>query len=291
LIKLIVKGIFLGGSNVIPGISAGTTALLLGIYKTLVVAFTDLFSSKEKRFQSLKILLPTGVGIALGIFLFAQVLTWLFKIPVYETLTYCFIIGLIAGSIPMIMKLHPDMKPTISRTLLLFMGLSILIVISSLNIKEAATVFTPKVHYLFLGTFQISSIGLLESFALFFLGFLASVTMILPGISGSALLVSLGQYERILNIVAERFLLQGIFFGIGIFIGALLCAKIVAYLLRKYPSGTYYFIIGLLLSSVFQIFLYSNFPQHPSPLFTFWAILLLMVGFFTSYRFSKLKKA
>jgi putative membrane protein len=286
-----LKGIFLGGSNVVPGISAGTTAILLGIYKTLVDSINDLFSSKRKGFKSLKILLPTGFGIGIGIFLFAHIFTWLFKIPVYESLTYSFIMGLIVGSIPLVIKLNPNMKPSISRILSLLTGLFIFVLITTLNPKNSIEVFTPEVHYVLFSTFQITSIKLLESFRLLFLGFLTSATMILPGISGSALLVALGQYETILNLVAQRLLIQGLFFASGIALGSILCAKIISSLLNKYPGGTYYFIIGLLLSSVFQVFLYSNITHHLSLSFTGVAVLLFLIGFFISYSFSKLKQS
>jgi putative membrane protein len=115
MLQLLLKGMVLGLSNVIPGISAGTMALVMGIYQKTIEALYALFSTKEKRLISLRFLLPIFTGMGIGILLFSKVLSFLFSLPTFKTLTLIFITGLVLGSIPLLYRLHSDMRFKVSR--------------------------------------------------------------------------------------------------------------------------------------------------------------------------------
>ncbi len=258
LVLDILRGIVIGIANIIPGVSGGTMAVSMGIYDKLIGAVTGLF----KHFKdSLKLLVPLGIGMVLGIVGFGFLLEYLLEHHVLATcLTF---VGLILGGLPILwlnLKKNLEKKPSgtagigevISFLALLSIGLGLPLLQGVEGAVKTLTL-TP-------GTALI----------LFVLGIVASATMVIPGVSGSMVLMVLGYYSTILAIVTGTVTMlkdldfagvihNGLLlapFVIGVALGIFLIAKVIEYLFQHFPSQTFAAIIGLILSSPFAI-LYS----------------------------------
>lgn len=233
--KNIYRGIMMGTTDLIPGISGGTIAVILGFYTQLIEAINGIFTREWKR--HLYFLLPLGFGIGLAIFSFSKVMNWL--LINYEQTTYYFFLGLIVGIIPYLFR-EIDVKQTFKwqHYLLLIIG-AILIALIPLQLDEGAIIEQKT-----FATYVL----------LFFAGFVASAAMILPGISGSFILVVIGVYKTIIHALTVLDFKVIIVVGIGIFLGLITMSKIIQYFLKRYRVTTFALIIGLVIGSVFVIF-------------------------------------
>lgn len=272
---LILKGIAVGIANVIPGVSGGTIAFILGIYEQLAEAIGNFVQNSEKRKEYFYFLSKIGVGGIIGIVLFAKLMIFLLKSPVSSQYTYSFFLGLIAGSIPFVINLGDNMRASLKKS-----GLAIIAVLLVMSVS-------------FLGgeKSSIENIGA-NSFDMQYLlwlavcGFLAAGSMVLPGFSGSALLISLGEYANILSFVDNRQILPIAAVGIGAIPGVVVFAKVISIFLKKYPNETYYFILGLLIASIFiiieMILLAPVFDLSSIVISLFFVLLGFVVAFFSS---------
>ncbi|TCT12985.1 putative membrane protein [Natranaerovirga pectinivora] len=287
LITDFFKGAVIGIANIIPGLSGGTMALIMGIYEQLTDAIGNLLTDKEKRKVYLLFLGTILIGAVAGILLFAGLFTWLLSTPIKQQHTYFFITGLITGSIPFIFRLNKDMKINGNRLLLMLLGLCIVIFFSLFADKENVVYF-PEIRRTILGFINITDFHLGYNLWLIVCGIITAVSMVLPGVSGSALLVSLGEYSNILSIVDRMLVIPGAFFGIGVVFGIVLCAKVVSILLKKYTIQTYFFIIGLMLASIYQIWLELQESINLTPHVLIVSIILGYIGFLVAYYTSKI---
>src|SRR5699024_3064098 len=233
--KDIYRGIAMGISDLVPGVSGGTIAVLLGIYDRLIAAINGLLSKEWKK--HLGFLIPLGAGMGLAIFSFSHLMKWLLAFHMQPTLY--FFVGLIVGILPYLFReSEPRTTFTWKHILLLFLGI---LLISMLPLDpECGAVIEHKT----LSTYVL----------LFFSGMLASAAMILPGISGSLVLVLIGVYQTIIHAISEFDLKVIIIVGFGIAIGIITMSKIIHYFLIKYRTATFAFIIGLVIGSIFVIF-------------------------------------
>ena len=261
-IILVIKGFFMGIANLIPGISGGTLAIVLGIYDKLIDSISNLFSKFK---DNVKFLLPIFIGLGLSIVTMSKVISfaldnWLFP-------TVLFFIGAIMGGIPM---LHGKIK----------------------NTKMDFTsymVFTISFTLIVLLTFaagdsQVSfeSLSLIGYIKLFLVGVVAAATMIVPGVSGAAVLMTLGYYEPIINVVKSltdfsilsHNLAICIPFGVGVLIGIFGIAKLIEFLFKKYEKQTYYGVLGFVTSSILAIII-QNFT---SDMIISFSILEIIIG-------------
>lgn len=247
------KGIVIGVANVIPGISGGTLAVVLNIYDKFVHSFKNLLSHPWKTIKKIWGLL---LGIIIGIIISAIIIESLvsrFPIP-----TMMLFVGLIIGTIPRIYQNIKDEQKTII-DLLSFLGFIIILVVLP---------FLP-------GTNVDIEMSLKVFIILFFIGVIGASAMVIPGISGSMVLLVLGYYTYILNIVngffdtvitfqieqAMQFLIPLIPFGIGILLGIVFFSKIISNIIKKYRRTFYCAIIGLLVASPFAI-IYSMINEY-----------------------------
>src|SRR5690625_1609054 len=233
--KNLYRGMAMGISDVVPGVSGGTIAVILGIYDQLIASINGLFSRKWK--SHLGFLVPLAVGMGLAIFTFSRVMNWLLKY--HEQLTYYFFLGLIIGILPYLFH-ESDAKATFKwqHILLLLVGV-LLISFLPLNPDEGI-IIENKTFTTYL--------------LLFFAGFIASAAMILPGISGSFVLVVIGVYKTVIHAVSTFDIKVIIVVGIGIALGIVTMSKIIHYFLKHYRTATFALIIGLVIGSVFVIF-------------------------------------
>lgn len=241
-IILAIKGALFGIANIIPGVSGGTLALTMGVYEDLISAISHFFKNVKK---SLKFLLVFGLGAALSILLMSKVISLcLDKFPFPTTL---FFIGLIVGGVPLLTRKirKSKVKPW---NLLLFL-ITFGVVIGMAFMQEGSNVVS------------LSHVSPWMMFVLFLVGMIAAATMVIPGVSGSFVLMLLGFYKPIVGVVSKltdfsqlgHNLLILIPFGFGVLIGIILIAKLIEFLFNKYELSTYYAILGFLVASIFTL--------------------------------------
>lgn len=260
----VIKGMVIGVSNIIPGVSGGTMAVVLGIYDKIISSATGFFKDWKKNAFFLGQL---AVGAGVGILAFSKVITFLFDN--YPSQTNLFFIGLILGSAPLIFKKATETK--VNKTnyiwfLIAFVALAVM------GVMREPTSANEVIGKLTLGT----------SISLLFAGFIAAATMILPGVSGSLVLMMIGMYNPILNAVSDFNIPVLMLVAIGVVLGFVTMAKIIEMLFKKYPQTAYFAILGLILGSVFGI--YQGFG---SGLTIVASVVALIAGFGTSYMLGK----
>lgn len=238
-IVLAVKGFFLGIANIIPGVSGGTLALTLGIYQDLIGAISHFFKNLKK---NLKLLIPLGIGMVAAILLGSKVISYcLDKFPFPTTL---FFIGLIVGGIPLLTKKVKGKKLKPLNLAVFLLTFSIVMIMTFLNAGNNIV--------------DLSEMTFIQAILLFVVGMVAAATMVIPGVSGSFVLMLLGYYKPIVSTIGNLtdFSLLGhnilvlAPFGVGVLIGIILIAKLIEYLLKKHEIPTYYGILGFVISSV-----------------------------------------
>ena len=289
ILRNILNGMIIGVANIIPGVSGGTMAVSLGIYDKLIASVTGLRKAWKK---SLAFLVPILLGAGISVVLFAKLMEYLLDKQALPTgLTF---IGLIFGGLPMLWKLLSAEKQKTGRkgfsvgnilSFLVFFGIAVALPLLKSHDSENA----------------VLAFGVGNSVILFFLGILAAGTMVIPGVSGSMVLMILGYYYGVLNAVngfldALKALDFGTIlsyasllvpFGIGVLIGIVGIAKLIDFLLRRFAVSTYCGVFGLIVASPFGI-LYNTgvLKTKPSALpLLVGLVLCVLAGIFT-YWFS-----
>lgn len=269
------KGALVGIANIIPGVSGGTMAVITGIYKKLIDIIGNIIShlkSWTKLKEDLKFLIPIGLGAVIGIVAFSKLLKWLLENHNMPTI-YCFL-GLIIGSLPLIFKDSNKKGFNIKYIIPFIITLIFMIVLNilgnSVNEENAITEFA---------TTPVNMIKL------FGYGFVAAGTMIIPGVSGSMVLMIMGIYTAILSAVANLNIIILIPFAIGVGIGIIIVSKIMNILIEKFYGYTYYAILGFIIGSIIFIF-----PGFTFNLVGLASIITFAIGFTASYFVSKINK-
>ena len=244
-IRLIVIGVILGVANVIPGVSGGTLAVVFNIYDRLINVIT---LNVKKILSEWKFILPLVVGMGLGIILFSKAITFLFEN--YPVQTNWFFIGIILGSIPMIAKRlmaaskassSDARKIPVSAIVCGVLALAVMAVMTYANVAESgAPIQTELTPLLAVKLF----IGLA----------CATIAMIIPGISGSFLMLVVGVYSTVIAAISDFNIPLLIPAVIGGVVGLLGGAKLVRFLMVRVPAQTYGAIMGLVLGSILVIF-------------------------------------
>ena len=235
---LFLKGMAMGISDLIPGISGGTIALLLGIYKDFISSlksinyksFIYLIRLDFKKLNNqlnLCFLLPVFFGILSSIFIFSSLISFL--LLDYKVLLFSFFFGLIFFSS---IRLISSLKPT--------------------STLDFFTVFVGLV--IGLSFFFVSSLSTSNSiFSIFLAGFIAISAMLLPGISGSYILLILGKYEFMLDSISSFNWINILIFSLGAIAGILSFSKMIHYLLKNYYRSTIFFLSGLMMGALNKV--------------------------------------
>ena len=238
-IKLFFKGIFMGIADAIPGVSGGTIALLLGIYEELIhtissLNFEQILYLRKNGFKSFWSKINGGflfsllLGIGVSLISFVKISASL--LDKYPLFVWSFFLGLIIATVYVIYKL-----------------------IEKLNFRNILFVLISIMATLLLSSFstvEINNIGLLY---ILFCGIIASSAMILPGISGSLILVILGVYTFLINALNNLDILIIIVFILGAIIGLLGFSRVLKYLFNNYRNITYSIMLGLVIGSIPKI--------------------------------------
>lgn len=274
-IILIIKGFFMGLANLIPGVSGGTIAITLGIYDKLINVISHIFTNFK---ENMKFILPIGIGIVLSVLTLSKAISY--SLEHYLFITIMFFIGAIMGGIPMLYKKIKGKEKNIISYVIFTLTFMIIIGLTFLNGDNEVS---------------LESMNLIGYIKIFFIGLIASATMVVPGVSGSAVLMTLGYYEPIINIVKDltNFSNFGynlsilIPFGIGVILGILLIAKVIEYLLSRYEVKTYYGILGFVISSIISIVI-QNFIMNGiisiNLIEIIIGIILFILGFIIAYK-------
>lgn len=271
---LILKGMMIGIANVIPGVSGGTMAVSLGIYDRLIGSVSRLFKDLRK---SLSFLLPILGGAALGIVGFSYAIEYLLEKHTF--ITCMAFVGLILGGLPMLFSSLSKAKKENRRS----------IGIVGILAFAAAFIISAGLPLLKAGDSVMTSIPVtaVNMLLLFVIGIIASATMVVPGVSGSMILMIMGYYYGIINSVTgfldalramdlgamkDGFLL--LFpFGLGMLLGIFLIAKLITFLFERFCVETYCAILGLVVASPVAIFINTGLFLELSSL-SVWSVLL-----------------
>lgn len=236
-----IKGFFMGIANIIPGVSGGTLAITMGIYEELIEAISHFFTKLKK---NINFLIPIIIGALLSIVIGSKVIG--FSLEKYPLPTILFFTGLILGGLPMLYrKIKGNFKPL---NIIIFI-LTFAIIIGLMFLKSGDSV-------------TFNNMNILGYIMLFIVGMVAAATMIIPGISGSFMLMVMGYYKPIINTINDLTAFNNIGtniailmpFGIGVLVGIVLIAKLIEFLFKKFEVPTYFGIIGFVLASIIGIF-------------------------------------
>ena len=246
-IMLVIKGFIMGIANIIPGVSGGTLALILGIYEDFIGAISHFITNFKK---NIKFLLPIVIGMVLARVSLSRVIDYSYKhfpIP-----TCLFFVGLVLGGIPMLLSKVKGTKEVKKVSSYIIFAITFLIVMvmacSDLIFGEGMKI-------------SLSNMGLIQYVLLFIVGVVAAATMVIPGVSGSLVLMLLGYYYPIIDKIkeftsfkniGENFLVLGVF-GVGVLVGIVLISKLIEFLFKKYEVKTYFGVLGFIFASVLAI--------------------------------------
>lgn len=262
-IQNFLKGIFIGIATLVPGVSGGTIAIILGIYDDLIHAVSSFHKDWKKH---ISLLLQVCLGGFLGFGIFSRLLgNALLKYP--YVMQYLFM-GIIVGGLPVLFSRTSVSDGQRKRGyVFLIAGFALVLIMSS---KPTAIISIAASH------------TILSTVFLFIAGIVIAAALVLPGISGSFMLLVLGLYSFTLDAINNVNVPIIIPLGLGIIAGTLITSRIVEKLLQKYPRKTYMLIIGFVLGSLIEVF-----PGIPSEGSLAASVIALIVGFCSTYWLGK----
>lgn len=239
-----LKGFAMGAANVIPGVSGGTIALITGIFGRIINALNGLmsfktwkllFAGKFKEFVSKvdgRFLLAVMIGAVLSVFTLAKLMQYL--LDQYPVQTWAFFLGMIAASA--VFMLAEVRCWRVSYGLWIAVGIGLGIALCTLSPTETTD----------------------DLWFIFICGAIAICTMILPGVSGSFILLLLGKYEYIMNAISNLNWPVLAAFGIGCAIGIVAFSKALHWLLARYQQQTMLVLVGFVMGSLIKVWPWSD---------------------------------
>lgn len=251
--KNLLKGIVMGIANIIPGVSGGTMAVSMGIYDRMIHCVTHLF--KEFK-ESMKFLIPIFLGIGIALVGLSFIIEPAFAY--FPLQTNCLFIGLIVGGLPAVWQKVKGKGIKISYIVPFVLFFAVVVGMAAIGEKE--------------GTAADLSFSVWSVIKLFAVGIIASATMVIPGVSGSMMMLLLGYYNPIVAAIKNfvtalaSFDMAGILegcgilvpMGLGIVVGIFAIAKVIEIIFEKFPIQAFWAIIGLIVASPIAIFLLGD---------------------------------
>lgn len=258
-----LKGLWVGGTMTVPGVSGGSMAMIMGIYDRLISSVSSFF--KKPRESSL-FLIEFVAGAGIGMLLFAKLISYLFTTNADIPIRF-FFLGAVAGGVPMIYRKACMRKVNIKAVVYPVLGIILVVLLAM--IPEG--LFTPQEGAGILGVLlQLAG------------GVIIAIGLVLPGISVSQMLYMLGIYEGIMENISNLNIIPLIPLGIGVAGGILLTTKILESLMEKHPQPTYLIILGFMFGSLPELF-----PGIPAGENLFLSIITAAAGFLLLYGLSK----
>lgn len=282
-----VRGFFMALADSVPGVSGGTIAFILGFYDKFINSLDRLvYGNKKEKKESIKFLIKLGIGWIIGMVSAILVLTKLFENNIYQVSSV--FLGMIIFSIPLIIKTEKDcLKGKYKNILFTLIGISIVSLITYFNPMSGEE-----------NVVNISSLSFGLGIYIFIAAMLAISAMVLPGISGSTLLLIFGLYIPIMSAIKEvikfnfNYLPVVIIFGIGVLAGVVIIIKLVKIALEKYRSQTVYCIIGLMIGSLYAIVMGPTtleVPKDPLSIKSF-NVIFFIIGIVIIFVLEQIKK-
>lgn len=265
---LIVKGFFIGIAKIIPGVSGALLAITFNLYEQGLFAITNFFDNPKSNF---KFLFKVGIGIILGIILFSKIVSYL--LINYYFITMLFFIGLILGGIIPIIKNSKN-----KNYLIIIISFSVIYFISKITIA----------------TNYNSNNTLLNFFIFLISGIIDASATVIPGISGTALLMLMGVYNTIISVISNLTNIQITFnnlniiipYTIGMLFGLILISKIMNNLFKNYKEKTISFIIGISLSTIYILIKKTLLLSYSFKEIII-GILLFLIGYMIALKLDK----
>ncbi|HEI8061091.1 TPA: DUF368 domain-containing protein [Staphylococcus aureus] len=264
----ILKGFAMGTSDLVPGVSGGTIALLLGIYNQFIASISGIFS--RRFWPSFTFLIPIIIGMLLAMGSLSNLFNYL--LSQHHIPTMFFFGGLIIGIVPYLLKIsNYKTSFTTKHYMMVIAGIAILIVITLMNnsdkhAEETLTLSTSLIIKYFIA------------------GMCASSAMLLPGISGSFMLLVFGVYGTVMLAISEVVKLNFaglpilLAVGFGVLAGFIISSKIIQYFLTHHKLMTFALIIGFVVGSLFAVF-----PGLPTNIVMwFVSLVVFIIGFIVS---------
>ncbi len=241
MLKVLIGGIAVGLANIIPGVSGGTMMVILGLFNRVMESISGILKFKSSKWKdNVKFLIVLTVGAGIGLVVFSKLLEVLFVDYPTQTM-FCFV-GMVAFSIPSLVK--KEMKGDRFQIIPFVIGCIIIFTISYFAPEERETVVT-----------EFPNLGVVYLVGLVFTGIIAGGAMFVPGVSGSMLLLIIGQYYLFKSLIANvtTFQLDVIIplgvIGVGVVFGIIGSSKITGYCLERYHGPTMNLILGLVVAS------------------------------------------
>lgn len=232
-LKIFLRGIYVGGTMTVPGVSGGTMAIVIGIYERLICAVNNLRKNPK---ENIIFLFKFLLGASIGFLVFAKIITTLIDSKFFGAFVRFFFCGIVIGGIPLLVCKSKVKKIDYGNSFCLLLGVIIVIGLSML----------PK------GSFNGNNI-VYEIIMQFIGGFIVAVALILPGISATHMLYVLGLYSEVLEKIYNFKILQLIPLMIGLLCGTFLTAKWIEKLIEKHTTKIYLIIIGFVMGSVVSL--------------------------------------
>ena len=286
LIFKLLRGVVIGVANIIPGVSGGTMMVSMGIYDTLIHCITHLFKEFKK---SILTLLPYAIGMLVGILAFASVIHW--GLENHPLPTNCLFIGLILGGLgPLLKKI--ERKKINAVAVIVFALMFALIIWMGFQNKDS------------IQNADTIDMNVGQVLVLVVMGVIASGTMIIPGVSGSLVLMLLGYYKAVTGAlktlasglvhfdfsVMGQPLLMLLPFLLGIVLGIFGVAKAIEWLTTHYPTPTYCGVLGLVVASPISLLIQTDMTGV-NVVTVLVSLAMLAIGFTASYLLDRRSKA
>lgn len=260
----IIKGFIIGGSMLIPGVSGGTMAMILKVYRRLITSISSFMKHKK---ESILFLLQFCIGAGAAWLVLSGPMVALNG--AFPKQMACFVVGAIVGGIPVIYRETKAARFSIWSVVFLAIGLVMVFGLAAL----------PQ------NGFENSGTGLGGVMIQFLAGILGALALILPGISFSSMLYMMGVYDFIWGAVGNRDVVALLPFGIGMIIGILFLTKFLDIAMTRFPHATYMIILGFVIGSIWDIL--KEMPGAPAGGEIPICILLMVLGFLIIYILSR----
>lgn len=269
------RGFCMALADSVPGVSGGTIAFILGFYDRFINSLDDLvYGDKEKKKKALFFLIKLGIGWIIGLAFATLVLTSLFEKQIYKVSSV--FMGFIVFSIPLIIKEEKEcLKGKYLNLIFTLVGILIVSLITYFNPVSGGG-----------NIVDVSNLNIGLCLYIFVVAMVAISAMVLPGISGSTLLLIFGLYIPIISAIKDFLHLNFsvvpvlVIFGVGIIAGIVLVIRLIKIALKKFRSQTMYCILGLMIGSLYAIVMGPttlSVPQEPMSISTF-SIIFFIIG-------------
>ena len=257
------KGMIISISQLIPGVSGSTIAIVLGLYDQLLEAVNRLWKDFRKHSQ---LLIAVCVGAVIGLAVFSRGIRWLletFPVPLG-----IFFIGVILGGAPLMYGKASERG--LNQSNWIYFGVGLLIVLlMGLQIESNAS--------------PIVEVNFFDWMKLFLCGVVFAIALILPGISGSFMLLVLGLYQTVIVAASDMNLQVLIPLGVGTVVGLFITARVIEWLLQRHPQQSYLLILGFVVGSVYEVF--PGWPQTWMEWLV--SVIVFLGGFLFVYKTAK----